>query len=103
MNDLLRGAVRPHVLHHAAQAPVHGAWMATELERHGYRISPGTLYPALHRMELEGLIASEKVVEAGRMRRTYRITDAGRTELADGIRTLTELARELLGPHEKSH
>jgi DNA-binding PadR family transcriptional regulator len=37
------------------------------------------------------------------MRRTYRITEAGRTELADGIRTLTELARELLGPHKKSH
>lgn len=96
MNELVRGAVRLHVLHHADAAPVHGAWMAAELDRHGYRISPGTLYPTLHRMEAEGLLTSEKLVAAGRARRVYRITPAGRKALADGVRTLEELARELL-------
>ena len=95
MNELMRGAVRLHVLHHAGQDPVHGAWMATELERHGYRISPGTLYPTLHRMEAEGLLASDRVVVDGRTRRVYRATLAGRDALAEGIRTLREMAHEI--------
>lgn len=97
MNELMRGAVRLHVLHHASQDPVHGAWMAAELERHGYRISPGTLYPTLHRMEAEALLASDKVVVDGRTRRVYRATTAGRDALAEGILALKEMAHELLG------
>lgn len=93
----MRGAVRLHVLHHASQAPIHGAWMAAELERHGYRISPGTLYPALHRMETEALLASDKVVVSGRVRRVYRATPAGNDALAQGILALKELAHEILG------
>ncbi|OBR54778.1 hypothetical protein A6456_35090 [Paraburkholderia tropica] len=43
----------------------------------------GTIYPVLHGLEQKGLIESEWAVsESGRKRRTYRITDAGRTELA---------------------
>lgn len=45
MRELLRGAIRLHILHHADLDEVHGAWMAEELAHHGYRISPGTLYP----------------------------------------------------------
>lgn len=97
MNELMRGAIRLHVLHHASQAPVHGAWMAAELERHGYRISPGTLYPTLHRMEAEGLLASERVVVDGRTRRIYHATSAGREALAGGILALQEMAHEMLG------
>jgi PadR family transcriptional regulator PadR len=36
------------VLHHASEAPVFGMGMLEELGRHGYKISPGTLYPLLH-------------------------------------------------------
>jgi DNA-binding PadR family transcriptional regulator len=92
----MRGAIRLHVLHHAAQDPVHGAWMAAELERHGYRISPGTLYPTLHRMQDEGLLTSARLIVDGRTRRIYEITPAGRLALAEGVRTLRELAHELL-------
>lgn len=63
---------------------------------HGYRIAQrikersegvldfkeGTLYPALHKLESEGLIESEEVLEKGRPRRNYRITRAGRGVLA---------------------
>ncbi len=49
--DLYSGMMRLHVLHHAAQGPVFGLGMVEELARHGYRISPGTLYPLLHRLE----------------------------------------------------
>jgi len=85
-----------HVLHHADEGDVHGAWMAEELAHHGYRISPGTLYPRLHRMEEEGLLRSRSVVVDGRTRRVYRITAKGRRELAKGRRVLRELADEVL-------
>lgn len=88
--------MRLHVLHHAAEAPVHGAWMAEELGRHGYRISPGTLYPTLHRMEDEGLLTSRYEVVDGRRRRVYRTTRRGRTALEAMRRALRELADELL-------
>ena len=66
MREFLRGAVRLHILHHAAQGEIHGAWMATELAQHGYRISPGSLYPTLHKMEAEGLLRSSQQVVDGR-------------------------------------
>ncbi len=53
-HDLLSGLVRLHILHHAAQHPVYGQWMIDELGRHGYRLSPGTLYPMLSKMERDG-------------------------------------------------
>ena len=96
MRDFLRGAVRLHVLHHAAEAPVHGAWLAAELARHGYRIGPGTLYPTLHRMEEEGLLTSRHEVAEGRRRRVYRATAKGRRTLDAMRRALRELADELL-------
>ena len=71
--------------------------MAAELARHGYRISPGTLYPTLHRMEAEGLLRSRSVVAAGRVRRSYRATARGRRELTRAKALLRELADEVLG------
>ncbi len=96
MREFVRGAVRLHVLHHAAERELHGAWMAGELARHGYDISPGTLYPTLHAMEREGLLASRRVVVAGRRRRVYEATPQGREVLAEARRALRELADEVL-------
>lgn len=98
MHELLRGAIRLHVLHHAAAGELNGAWMAQELARHGYKVSPGTLYPTLHRMESEGLLSSRSVVREGRVVRLYRSTKQGRASLSEGRRVLSELAQELLGP-----
>jgi len=97
VRELVRGAIRLHVLHHAAIGAVNGAWMAAELARHGYTISPGTLYPTLHRMEAEGLLRSTRTVTGGRSRREYVVTAKGRRALEDGRRTLRELAHEVLG------
>ncbi|MGI5128204.1 PadR family transcriptional regulator [Pseudonocardia sp. CA-107938] len=97
MREFQRGAVRMHILHHAAEDGVHGAWLTEELGRHGYRISPGTLYPTLHRLESDGLLVSEQQLVDGRTRRVYRATDAGRQALAEDRAALRELARELLG------
>jgi DNA-binding PadR family transcriptional regulator len=97
VREFQRGAVRLHILHHAADAEVHGAWLTEELASHGYRISPGTLYPTLHRLEAEGLLSSTQHVVDGRTRRVYRATPAGRRALAEDRHALAELAREVLG------
>lgn len=70
--------------------------MAQELARHGYKVSPGTLYPTLHRMESEGLLTSRSVVREGRVVRLYRSTQQGRASLREGRRVLSELAQEVL-------
>ena len=96
MREFQRGAVRLHVLHHAARSEVHGAWMAEELAGHGYRISPGSLYPTLHKMEAERLLTSRQVVVEGRTRRCYRASAKGRRELQKAKLQLRELAEEIL-------
>jgi DNA-binding PadR family transcriptional regulator len=96
MRQFMRGAVRLHILHHAAEREVDGAWMSAELANHGHRISPGTLYPALHRMEAEGLLTSRRVLAGGRVRRRYRATEEGVRVLAATRRALRELADEVL-------
>ncbi|MEU4362232.1 PadR family transcriptional regulator [Promicromonospora sp. NPDC023987] len=97
MREFQRGAVRLHILHHAAEQEIHGAWMTTELAGHGYVISPGTLYPTLHRLEADGLLASEQRVVEGRTRRVYWATEKGREALAEDRAALAELAHEVLG------
>jgi DNA-binding PadR family transcriptional regulator len=71
--------------------------MAQELAHHGYPISPGSLYPTLHKMESEGLVTSRQVVVEGRVRRTYRATAEGRRTLESTKEQLRELANEVLG------
>lgn len=85
------------MLHHATTGEVNGAWMSQELARHGYKVSPGTLYPTLHRMESEGLLVSHSVVREGRVVRLYRSTRQGRVALREGRRVLAELSKEVLG------
>lgn len=71
--------------------------MSEELANHGYRISPGSLYPTLHKMESEGLLRSRSQVVGGRSRRTYAITASGRRVLQATKVQLRELADEVLG------
>ena len=96
MREFLRGAVQLHILHHADEREIHGAWMSRELAEHGYEISPGTLYPTLHRLESEGLLSSRGTVVEGRSRRVYKITAEGRKTLRQTRKALRELADEVL-------
>ena len=57
-HELLSGFVRVHILHHAAEREIYGQWIMDELARHGYRLSPGTVYPMLRRMEARGYLKS---------------------------------------------
>jgi PadR family transcriptional regulator PadR len=94
--DLELGAIRAHILHHAARSPVYGSWMLSELERHGYSLSYGTLYPALHKMEEEGLLAREERVEGGKVRKYYTATAKGLRELSEVQHTIRELYLEVV-------
>ncbi len=96
VRGFVRGAVQVHVLHHAAAGDVHGAWLIEELGRHGHVLSPGTLYPLLHRLESAGLLRSRPVLVEGRTRRVYRVTPEGRKALVECRRAVRELADEVL-------
>lgn len=93
--DLFLGFIRLHILYHAGQEPVYGLWLIDELARHGYELSPGTLYPVLHTLHGEGLLVSEKRVVEGRMRRYYRLTDQGAEALRRGRDKAIELLNEI--------
>jgi DNA-binding PadR family transcriptional regulator len=93
--DLYGGLIRLHILYHASRAPVFGLGIIEELRRHGYRLSPGTLYPMLHAMEKAGYLRSRPRVVVGKTRRTYRITAKGRVALAAAKDKVTELFGEL--------
>ncbi len=90
------GFVRIHILYHASKGEIYGAWMMKELSRHGYSISPGTIYPILHEMERDGLLKSRKVVVRGKVRRVYRITEKGREILENARNKIRELFNEIL-------
>lgn len=77
MTAVLPAEVRLHALHHAEMAPIHNAWMAAELVRHGYRVSPEMLHPVMYHMENEDLLVPERDFVDGRVRRVYAITAHG--------------------------
>jgi PadR family transcriptional regulator PadR len=81
-HDLLSGFIRLHVLHHASEQEIYGQWMIDELGRHGYRLSPGTLYPMLHAMERKGYLVSRVQREGRTSRKLYRATAMGKKGLA---------------------
>jgi DNA-binding PadR family transcriptional regulator len=84
-----------HVLHHASEKPVYGVWLIEELAEHGYKLSPGKLYPLLHSMETQGLLKRKDSISNGRIRKYYMITPAGRRLLANAKRQLLELVNEI--------
>jgi len=83
-----------HILHHAEEHGVYGQWMLEELHHHGYRLSPGTLYPLLARMERRGWLRSTTPKNA-RDARVYRITPAGAKVLERLRVSLGELKNEV--------
>jgi DNA-binding PadR family transcriptional regulator len=88
--------IRIHILHHAAQEPFFGLWMIEELQEHGYEVSAGTLYPILHTMEENDLLAVEKRVVEGKVRKYYSLTDKGHKVLKEVKAKTQELFSEVL-------
>jgi PadR family transcriptional regulator, regulatory protein PadR len=93
--ELLSGLVRLHVLHRAAEGDLYGNWIIDELARHGYKISPGTLYPMLHALERKGYLTS-RTEQAGRSRRRiYRATSHAVEALEMAREKVRQLVREV--------
>jgi PadR family transcriptional regulator PadR len=100
--EILLSFWKVHILHHAGEQPLHGQWMTMELRRHGYEISPGTLYPLLHRMERLGWLGSKTDPAGGkRARKDYRLTTQGRKVLRVIREQLKELYREVVTEAEQ--
>ncbi|RPI43976.1 MAG: PadR family transcriptional regulator [Betaproteobacteria bacterium] len=96
IRDVFLSFVRVHILHHAAKERVFGLAMIEELRRHGYALSPGTLYPILHAMEQSELLKCEQKVVGGKVRKYYTSTAKGRRMLAEVKERIQELLEELL-------
>lgn len=94
--DLYSGLIRLHILYHAAREPIYGLGIIAELERHGYKLSPGTVYPLLHGLERKGYLKSREVRTGSRGRRVYRATARGRKALAESREKVRELFGELM-------
>jgi PadR family transcriptional regulator, regulatory protein PadR len=99
--DILKGFIKVHILFHASQERVYGLGLIEELARHGYRLSPGTLYPLLHSMEASGYLMSQAEVVGGKVRRYYRTTPLGDQTLKEAQAKIRELAAEVLAEPDK--
>ena len=84
--DLVQGTLDMLVLKTLARGAMHGYGITEFIQSTSndvLRVEEGALYPALHRLELRGLLASEwGVSENNRRAKYYRLTGAGRKQLA---------------------
>jgi PadR family transcriptional regulator PadR len=99
--DLFLGFVKVHLLYHASQEPIYGSGISAELERHGYRLSPGTLYPVLHSLEDANLLEREDRVVGGKVRKYYRTTPLGEQALEEARSKILELVNEIMDDGRK--
>ncbi len=94
--EFFLGFIKIHILYHAAEEPIFGVEIARELARHGYNISPGTLYPVLHRLEKEGYLESSSQLVNGKVRKYYQATDTGKRALEQSKKKIRELVNEVI-------
>lgn len=98
-SELKRGTAELAVLSMLEEGPLHGYELARRIEEqtHGaLRFTLASLYPLLYRMEKRGSVrAAWEISESGRRRRCYRLTAAGKKQLAPIRAEWTELFRAL--------
>jgi len=84
-NDLVQGTLGLLILRILASEPMHGWALSQRLRQMSkdvLQVGPGSLYPALHKLENEGWIAAEWLVSDTRRRvKFYSLTKAGRKQL----------------------
>lgn len=83
--DLMRGTLDLLILRALTLEPNHGLGIARRVERitqSAFQVNPGSLFPALHRLEQKGWLTSEWGLSAtNRKAKYYRLTPAGRRQL----------------------
>lgn len=94
--DLLQGTLDLLILKTLAGGPMHGWGVAQKihvLSEDILQVNQGSLYPALHRLEQQGLITAEwGASENNRQAKFYELTRAGRKQLADETRNWERMA-----------
>src|SRR5882724_2305124 len=94
--DLVQGTLDMLVLKIISRKQLHGYAIAVAIEQRSesvLRVEEGSLYPALHRLELAGLLESEwKLSDTNRRAKFYRLTTEGRKRLTDESNNWTRLA-----------
>lgn len=94
--EFLLSFFKVHILHHAAEEPVYGQAILQELRRHGYEVSPGTIYPLLKRMAARGWLAENGSARASvKDRQEYILTAEGKIVLAELREKVAELYDEV--------
>lgn len=96
LGDLLQGTLDVLVLKALARGPKHGYGVAEFIHQSSHdvlRVEEGALYPALHRLELRGLLAAEwGMSENNRRAKFYTLTTAGRHHLSAETDSFVRLA-----------
>ena len=96
LKDFFLGFIKIHILYHADKEPICGVEIREELGRHGYQLSPGTLYPALRRLTDGGYLKRQSRVVAGKVRNYYTITEKGKSALGEAREKIRELVSEVI-------
>jgi PadR family transcriptional regulator PadR len=96
IRDLELAFIKIQILYHAANEEVFGIGLMEELARHGYRSSPGTLYPPLAKLEKSGYLTCQARTVDHKQRKYYRITIEGRALLDQMREKIEELHEEVI-------
>lgn len=95
-SDLLQGTLDLLILRTLVQGPMHGWGISLRIQqvtREVLQVNQGSLYPALHRLEQQGLIAAEwGNSENNRQAKFYELTKNGRKQLAEETRNWERLS-----------
>jgi transcriptional regulator len=105
--ELLKGTLSLLILSLLSRRAMYGYEIAATVHRDtdgAFTWKEGSLYPGLHKLQADGLIAGEwEEKETGRKRRYYHITDKGRAALQEKVRSWEELCQAVNRVLEKSH
>ena len=99
--ELLQGTLDMLILQTLQWGPQHGYGIGNAIRANSgerLKVETGSLYPAMHRLERQGWVKSEwKTSEAGQRAKYYRITAAGKRQLAREHDRWTELSQAIAG------
>jgi PadR family transcriptional regulator PadR len=101
IRPIFLGLVKIHVLSRAAREPVYGLALIDDLTRLGYKLGPATVYPVLHGLEKEKLLAVRRTVVKGKVRKYYAATAKGRQALDRNLVLVRKLVGAVLGEEKK--
>lgn len=93
--EFIRGFVKLYALWRASKGDVYGLEILVEMRELGFDLSPGTLYPALHKLLRERDVFVRRKVVAGKVRKCYRLTPKGRVELEEVKEKLRVLVKRV--------